>query len=99
MGMPIAVQPPRVVGNVAVFDTDRSLSGQDGSSYSDPASAAADLAFPGRLADRIFGADAAVENVFVASSQVVVRRRPGWDSASGQRISAVIAGFFVHNRG
>ncbi len=96
MGMPIAVQPARIVGEVAVFDTDRSLTGQDGVGYPDPTSAAESDIAPARLAQRLFAADKTVTNVFVASSQVVVRRGGGWDTVASDAAGAIIAGFFVH---
>ncbi len=96
MGMPITVRPPRTVGDVAVFDTDRSVTGQDGAGFPDAAAAALGDTAPARLAKRLFAWDPETEHVFVASSQVVVRRRGGWDDASRDGAAAVIAGFFVH---
>jgi hypothetical protein len=93
--MPIAVQPPRIVGAVAVFDTDRSVTGQDGSGF-DATTAADATSIPGQLARRLFEADPDVDHVFVASSQVVVRRRDGWSDGARDRAADVIAGFFVH---
>ena len=95
MGMPIAVQSHHLIGDVAVFDTDRSVTGQDGAGFDSAAAAAAD-SFPGRLAERLFEIDGAVEHVWVASSQVVVRRRGGWDEAAARSVAEVITRFFVH---
>ncbi len=96
MGMPITVAPHRTVGDVAVFDTDRSVTGQDGAGFADAAAAAGGDTAAARLAQRLFGADPEVEHVFVASSQVVVRRRGGWDSGAADIAAAIIAGFYVH---
>jgi hypothetical protein len=93
--MPIAVRPARIVGDVAVFDSDRSLTGQDGAGF-DSAAANASTIAPALLAQRLFAADAEIAHVFVASSQVVVRRRAGWDDAARDRAAGVITAFFVH---
>lgn len=95
MGMAISVRPARIVGDVAVFDTDRSVTGQDGAGFDASAAQAATTA-GALLAQRLFAADPEIQHVFVASSQIVVRRHGGWDDAAMQRSSAVIAGFFVH---
>lgn len=97
MGMAITVSPARIVGDVAVFDTDRSVTGQDGAEFDSAAAGAATTA-AALLAQRLFAADAEVQHVFVASSQVVVRRRGAWDDPARDRAAAVIAGFFVHYR-
>ncbi len=96
MGMPIAVQSTSVVGEVAVFDTDRSITGQDGVGFEDAAAAAAHDTAPARLAIRLFAADPGLVHAFVASSQVVLRRREGWDPSALAAAAAVITGFFVH---
>jgi hypothetical protein len=96
MGMPIAIDSTRVVGEVAVFDTNRSVTGQDGAGFGDAAAANAMETVPARLAARLFAGDPAVAHVFVASSQVVIRRRGGWDEAALSGAGGVIAGFFVH---
>lgn len=93
--MAITVRPARIVGEVAVFDTDRSVTGQDGAGFDSSAAQASSTA-AALLAQRLFTADAEVQHVFVASSQVVVRRRGGWEDAARDGASAVIAGFFVH---
>jgi hypothetical protein len=95
MGMAITVDSTRMVGEVAVFDTNRSVTGQDGAGFGDAAAAAVETT-PARLAARLFAGDPAVAHVFVASSQVVVRRRGGWDDAALAAALGVIAGFFVH---
>ena len=96
MGMPISVDSTRVVGEVAVFDTDRSITGQDGIGFGDAAAADALATTPAQLASRLFAADTALAHVFVASSQVVLRRHGGWDEAALSAAAAIIAGFFVH---
>jgi hypothetical protein len=96
MGMTISVGSTRVVGDVAVFDTDRSITGQDGVGFGDAATADAASTTPGRLASRLFAADPSLAHAFVASSQVVLRRRGGWDEAAVSTAASIIAGCFVH---
>jgi hypothetical protein len=82
-----------LLGEVAIFDSDRSLTGQDGSGFSKGDEL--DDAFPARLAGRVFEADPEADHVFVASSQVVVRRSGPWDEAAAERISSVIRELLV----
>jgi hypothetical protein len=95
MGQPIQVSTT-VLDEVLLLSGDRSITGQDGTGYADADAAEADDRFPGRLAARIFGADPAIGRVFVASSEVVVRRPGGWDDAAAARVAGVVSGFFVH---
>jgi hypothetical protein len=92
MGQPIELTSI-VLGDVAVFDGDRSITGQDGSGFT-RAEVGAD-GVPARLAARLFEADGALEHVFVASSQVVARRSGDWDDEAVAAVSDVIRGFFV----
>lgn len=94
MGQRIEVSTT-VVGDVLMLDTDRSITGQEGSEYNSSASADADDRFPGRLAARIFGSDAEVDHIFVGSNAVVVRRTAPWDEASVMGVSAVVGDFFL----
>jgi hypothetical protein len=82
-----------VIDDVAVFDTDRSIAGQDGAAY-DRSDGTDDGTFPGELAGRLLRADGAVDHVWVASSQVVVRRSGGWDDAAVSGTETVIAELF-----
>jgi hypothetical protein len=97
MGQPITVLGTTVLGEVVLIDTDRSITGQDGSTYQSPDEATDD--FPGRLAARIFGQIDRVTHVFVASNQVVVGRDGGWDDAALQTASEVVTEFFVFYEG
>ena len=83
MGQPIQVAATRL-GDVALFDTDRSISGQDGMGFASIAEAEAASEFPAKLAARLFDADSAVDHVFAASNQVVVRP-PGRVVGRGRR--------------
>jgi len=94
MGQQVRVDA-RVVGDVAVFDSDRSFTGQDGSAFGTPQDAADAGGFPGRLAARIFEADGDVDHVFVGSNGVTVRRSVSWDDAALRLATEVIGEFFV----
>ena len=98
MGQVINVTKITVVGDAAVFDSDRSLSGQDGSGYSSPPDAAEDSTFPARLAAAIFAADPKIGHVHVASNGVVVKREEGWDDSATAATAGVIREFFVFYR-
>ncbi|HSG78836.1 MAG TPA: hypothetical protein VLD62_04580, partial [Acidimicrobiia bacterium] len=95
MGQPISVLETTVVGDVLMIDTDRSITGQDGSGFGSAAEAAEAATFPGELAGRLFSADDAVAGVFVASNQVVVERTGGWDDATTAAAESIVANFFV----
>lgn len=84
-----------VSGAAAIFEADRSLSGQDGGSYGSLRDTVDDSTFPARLAARIFEADPGVTGVFVASNGVVVHRDNPWAEAELERIGSVIEDFFV----
>ena len=94
MGQTIEVEAAQV-GDVVIFTTDRSVTGQDGVSYESAASADEDVRFPGLLASRLYAADESLTTVFVASNQVVVGRDGGWDDASIGALSKLISDFFL----
>lgn len=94
MGQPIKVEATQV-SEVVIFDTDRSITGQDGSGFASLEEAAAVEIFPAQLAARLFQSDDTIDHVFVASNQVVVRRPSGWDTADVARASGVITDFFL----
>ena len=96
MGQPIEVTFS-TVEDVLLIAADRSLTGQDGVAYSSAAEAEADDRFPGELASRLFAADPAIDHVFVASNQIVVRRLGGWDDHIAP-VTGVVEDFFLHYR-
>lgn len=93
MGQSIEVAST-TVGNVVMFDTDRSITGQDGAVFSSREDAAEADDFPSVLAVRIFDADAEIDHVFIASNQVVVRRPGGWDDHVRDSVDEVVSDFF-----
>jgi len=97
MGQRIEVEAT-VLDGVLLLDTNRSITGQDGTVYTSTADAESDARFPGRLAARLFEADPEVDNVFVASNQVVIRRTGGWDAGSVEVVSKAVEDFFVFYR-
>ena len=87
-----------IAGDSAIFDADRSLSGQDGGAYESLEETADDPTFPAQLAARIFEVDEAVSRVFAGSNGVVVRRDGGWSQTELDSIATVIEQFFVFYR-
>lgn len=94
MGQPIQVEATQV-DNVVMFDTDRSITGQDGVVFSSVDEARASDRFPAQLAARLFESDGSVDHVFVASNQVVVRRAGSWTQAGVDAAASVVADFFL----
>ncbi|MDJ0952592.1 MAG: hypothetical protein QNJ81_02820 [Acidimicrobiia bacterium] len=90
MGQSITVQSKQV-GGACIFTTDRVLSGQDGEGYASREEADAVDTFPAQLAARLFAADEAISNVFVASSEVVVSRGEAWDEAAVENAATTIS--------
>jgi len=96
MGQSIEVAAT-VLDDVALFNTDRALTGQDGSSFSsDDDLDGSDFAT--QLAERLFTEVPAIDHVFVASNQVVVRRPHGWDDHVVDIASRVISDLFLFYR-
>jgi len=95
MGQPITVSAATVDGDIAVFDTDRSITAQDGATFGSADDAANADSIPGDLAGRLFTSDDAVAHVFIASNQVVVGREGGWDDAALAASTEIVINFFV----
>jgi len=93
MGQKIEVAAS-VVDDIALFDTDRSITGQDGIAFSS-ADELDETEMPGQLADRLFQDVPGIDHIFIASNQVVVRRPHGWDDPVVESASGVISDFFL----
>ncbi len=93
MGQLIQVEASPM-GRVALFSTDRSLTGQDGVSLTPDTPDGEDA--PHELARRLFDADRLVDHVHVLSNTISVRRRQSWDDEAVGRARDVIANLFVH---
>lgn len=93
MGQKIEVAST-VVEDIAMFDTDRGITGQDGVSFSssEPIDGSD---FPARLAERLFREVPGIDHVFIASNQVVLRRPHGWDDDVVATAASVISDFFL----
>lgn len=83
-----------VVDDIAMFDTDRTITGQDGISFSS-AETIESTDFAAQLAERLFSEVPGIDHVFVASNQVVVRRPHGWDDRVVETATGVITSFFL----
>lgn len=93
MGQSITVEAKDFDG-FCVFSTDRSISGQNGSTFASAAAAEDDESFPAVLAQRLFAADEGIDHVYVASNDVVVRRSSSWDDDQVSAASEVIENLF-----
>jgi len=93
VGQLIEVEAVRL-GAVAIFDTDRSLGGQDGATFTRD-----DLedstAFPAKVASSIFGADDAVTSVYVYSNTLSVHRDGDWTDDAMEIASSAIKNFLI----
>lgn len=101
MGLQIEVEHVRL-GDVVIFDTDRSLSGQEGETFSDAETAGASDTFPARLAADLFAARPEIKSVYVYSNTVSVRGPGEWTSEQADLCGGVIRNCLVHydqNRG
>ena len=95
MGQSIAVSAT-AVGDVALFDLDRSLTGQDGVFFEGvPENIDGP---PALLAERLFEADTRIETVYVLSNTVSVGRSDGWEEDSLAVVSDIMADLFVFYR-
>lgn len=95
MGQAIKVTSAVVVADVVMFDTDRSLSGQDGETYASADAARAGSTFPAELAERLFETDPAIAHVFVYSNVISVKRTKAWDDAAVADSRQVVENFFI----
>jgi len=94
MGQTIEIKKVTPVGRVLVVDTDRSITGQDGESFTGKQTAGQVDTFPAQLAVRLFEADPEVDYVYVMSNTVSIRRRTDWDDDSMTASSEVVSEFF-----
>ena len=95
MGQPIRVSAS-IVGPAAVFETDRSITGQDGAGFGSAAAAAEEEGFAPGLAAALFDAVDGLERVWVASNVVLAGRPAGWDEPSEAAATGAIESYFVH---
>lgn len=101
MGQTIDVKSV-VLGEVALFDTDRTMTGQDGRGFGSIGAAREDPSIAARLAAVLFESEASIDHVFVLSNQITVRRTSDWNDEVAAHVSETIRDFFVfydENRG
>lgn len=80
------------VGDVAIFDLDRSLTGQDGMLFETRPEGDS---WPEVLARRLFDSDDQIERVYILSNEVTVTRSSEWEQADLDRAAEVIANLFI----
>lgn len=80
------------VGDVAIFDLDRSLTGQDGMLFETRPEGDR---WPEVLARRLFDSDDQIERVYILSNEVTVTRSSEWEQADLDRAAEVIANLFI----
>lgn len=94
MGQLIDVKA-RIIGEVAVFDLDRSLTGQQIEAFTEPST---DDSPAGLLTRRLWELDDSIASVQILSNTVTVSRRGGWDGKTLSTVEDVLANLFVHYR-
>jgi hypothetical protein len=93
MGQTIEITQVFPIGDVAIFHTDRTLTGQEGETYAGPIAAEAVGSLPAKLALELFASDPSIDHCHVASNSITVRRRAGWTDDDLAAVQEVIAGF------
>jgi hypothetical protein len=94
VGQPIQIVDRVVLGDVALFDTDRTLTGQDGETYTagtDPDGSS----FGAAIAARLLDSDDRLGEVFVLSNTLSLRRPDGWTEEALHNASETIRTFFI----
>lgn len=96
MGQTIALKESSVLGRVAVFELNRSLTSQVGEAYAGMEETEARSSIPARLARRLFEAVPDLDHVFVAGSLVTVRTGGEWSEEAHELVVAELRNFFIH---
>jgi len=85
-----------VLGDVAIFDTDRSLSGQDGETFVGAREAEDAATFPSQVAAALYAHEPQLASVYVYSNTISVRRPKEWTDAQAAEASDVIRNVLVY---
>jgi hypothetical protein len=93
MGQSLTVESKQVDG-FCVFTTDRVITGQDGARFESQEEAEGASGFPASLARSLFEGDSEIDHVYVAFSEVIVRRSEAWDSANIAAAAATITDMY-----
>jgi hypothetical protein len=94
MGQTIQILETVAIGDILLVTTDRTLTGQDGESYTGPVSAAAVETFAAQMAVRLFESDPSIDYVYVMSNALSIRRRGGWTAESTDGAGQTVSSFF-----
>ncbi len=94
MGQTIQINKTSVVDQMLIIDTDRTLGGQDGESFARSMPEEAVKTIPHKLAEALFGLDPGIDNVYVMSNAVSIRRPEGWDETSESAVTSEVSDFF-----
>ena len=84
-----------LMGEVALFDTDRTMTGQDGRGFDSVAATSGDTTTAARLAAALFQGDPAINRVYVLSNQVTVRQTGEWSDETAAAAAGVVRDFFI----
>ncbi len=85
-----------LLDDVAVFDTDRSLSGQEGETYTLDSAPESSGTFPGLVAGELFGSLPSVVSVYVFSNTISIRSSGAWTSEQVSIATGIIRNSLVH---
>lgn len=96
MGQTISILDKSVIGNVAVFEMNRSLTGQVGEAYASASETETSVTFPAVLARRLFEAVPTLDHVFVAGSSVSVRSGSDWTAEAYEKVEFELRNFFTY---
>jgi hypothetical protein len=99
VGQTIEIRSTVAIDHVLVVDTDRSITGQDGVSFSGVETARRDDSFPAKLAVRLFEGVEGVDHVHLASNTVSVRRPGGWSDDRVEAARGIVSEFFRYYPG
>lgn len=92
MGQTVIVNDVRQLDDVLLLDTDRSFTGQDGTTMS-PANRGRGV--PGALAGELFDLGLGIDHMYVLQNTVTVRRPGGWDDESRAAVTSVVERFLL----
>lgn len=92
MGQKIEVSTVRI-GDIALFDLDRSLTGQDGLVFTGPPHDVEGP--PALLAARLFEAIPEIQSVYVLSNSVTVAREGEWDESNLDEAASIVSNLFI----
>ena len=95
MGQHIDVQHPVMLGDIAVFVTDRTLAGMTGVRFESPSEAEAHNGVPARLAAHLYAAEGGLRHIYIASNTVTVGRVIAWNDIHLATVTRAIEEFFL----